>query len=125
MSFVSMPTVDVFTGRIRLFGSLLVTFRHWSLRFPVTAIDLLSDLELTLSSSSRIECPPIAIVALVCVWNSPGRIIAENMLPRLALVTLHSATVIICKRADTLDGVGLFFLVQVRLGVGAVCERRG
>jgi hypothetical protein len=82
--------------------------RLW-LSFSLTNILKLSSLSLLLSSTFRVDGPRVAVRTFVNVRDSLWVfIVADDMLPCIALLAQHGATVVLLETADALDRGGLF-----------------
>lgn len=99
-----------------------------SLRFPITALDIIICVEFSKPSlpfgrTFSVERPWLAICAVVNVWDLLTMVIAFDMLPCFTSLTENCIPIVILEVADALDGV--IFLWRKRVRESAVEGRMG
>ena len=93
---------------------------------PVTILTLFSypPLPLALCGTSVVQRPRLAVDAVVHIWYPLIRVVADDVLPRLASFAKHRAAIVFIERTDAFDGIRLFFIGRDRVGKSPVGGRR-
>jgi hypothetical protein len=104
---------------------LPLSFGAWTL-FPIAVLALLlvSSLTLTLCGTATVENARLTVDTVVHVRYPLVRVIAADMLPRLAPFAEDRAPIIFIKGADAFDGVRLFLVGSDRVRNRAISDGR-